>query len=312
MRPDRLTGATPWHGHIPFAFWLVRQLRPKIIVELGVHAGNSYCAFCQAVERLNMSSACFGVDTWQGDEHGGFYDESVFNELKQYHDPRFGHFSSLLRMTFDEAVELFDDGTVDLLHIDGLHTYEASKHDFEHWKRKLSNRAIVLFHDIEVRDRGFGVWRLWNELQSQYPTFAFSHSYGLGVLQYGSDIPTTVSSLMTSDDNQRMAVQTHFQTLGERVNLLWQVRELSDRLTMANKDLQSTDRLLDQARAIESQLRAENEQLKTDVNRLTSELGAEIDQLKRTVQIYETSTSWRITRPARSMSRVIRRLARRQ
>ena len=34
-------------------------------------------------------------------------------------------FSSLLRMDFADARDHIEDGSVDLLHIDGLHTYEA-------------------------------------------------------------------------------------------------------------------------------------------------------------------------------------------
>ena len=40
-RPIRLVDPTSWVPHIPFAFWLVDALRPRTVVELGTHTGNS-------------------------------------------------------------------------------------------------------------------------------------------------------------------------------------------------------------------------------------------------------------------------------
>ena len=47
--PRRLTPISAWHEHIPFAMFLVEIIKPRTIVELGTHYGDSYCAFCQAV-----------------------------------------------------------------------------------------------------------------------------------------------------------------------------------------------------------------------------------------------------------------------
>ncbi|MEK3759472.1 class I SAM-dependent methyltransferase [Paenibacillus sp. FSL P4-0338] len=90
--------------------------------------------------------------------------------------------ASLLRMTFDEAVGTFEDNSIDLLHIDGLHTYEAIKHDYECWLPKLADNSVVLFHDITVRMDDFGVYQLWEELQEIHPAAQFEHSHGLGIL----------------------------------------------------------------------------------------------------------------------------------
>src|SRR5215469_12253130 len=86
-----------WIGHIPFAYLAVDLLRPECIVELGTHSGNSYLAMCQAVQRLNLATRCFAVDTWEGDSHAGQYGEQVYQSLRSRHDPRYGDFSSLIR-----------------------------------------------------------------------------------------------------------------------------------------------------------------------------------------------------------------------
>ncbi len=201
INPHRLNPNTPaWTGHIPFAGWLMVEHKPNILVELGTHAGVSYSAFCQAIVENNLSTKCYAVDTWQGDVHSCLYNEDVYLEYSTYHQQHFSSFSQLLRMTFDEALNYFSDNSVDLLHIDGLHTYEAVKHDFEAWLPKMSNRGIILFHDTNVRERNFGVWKLWEELSSKYPSFEFQHSHGLGVLLIGSDISENIW-LLQKDGN---------------------------------------------------------------------------------------------------------------
>src|SRR5579884_2080410 len=168
-----------WLEHAPFAFWLVDKARPRRIVELGTAHGFSYMCMCQAVHRTGLDAECYAVDTWDGDEHAGFYGEDVFLKLKEYNDSNYRSFSKLIRSTFDQAVSHFDDQSIDILHLDGRHFYEDVKEDFERWSPKLSRRAVVLFHDTSVRERDFGVWRYWNELHVDRPGFEFQHGYGL-------------------------------------------------------------------------------------------------------------------------------------
>ena len=164
-------GTSAWIEHGPFAFWLIDACRPRQLVELGTHHGYSYLAFCQAVQRLGLDTRCFAVDLWQGDEHAGWYGKEVLEALRQYHDPRYASFSTLVQSSFDDALQHFPDGSVDLLNIDGRHFYDDVRHDFESWRPKLSERAIVLFHDTNVRKREFGVFRLWAKLRPRQRTF---------------------------------------------------------------------------------------------------------------------------------------------
>lgn len=184
FHPKRLNpGFNNWLGHLPFARDLIGSLRPASIVELGTHYGESYFGFCQAVVESDGQCACYAVDTWKGDEHAGFYGEDVFADVKEYNNKYYRSFSKLLRLTFDEAAARFENGSLDMLHIDGLHTYNAVARDVHTWFPKIRPGGVMLLHDIEVRGKGFEVWRLWEELEAEFPTFAFSHNSGLGVLR---------------------------------------------------------------------------------------------------------------------------------
>jgi hypothetical protein len=201
MNPERIVPPTGWAGHIPFVFWLVEELRPGLAVELGTHTGNSYFAICQAAAANHLDARCYAVDTWQGDKHASFYGEEIFQDVSAYNESRYASFSSLMRMTFDEALTRFSDGSIDLLHIDGMHTYEAVKHDFDSWFGKLSPKGVVIMHDISVHDGDFGVWKVWDELKDKFPSFEFRHSYGLGVLFAGAE-SAGIARALTDEDSE--------------------------------------------------------------------------------------------------------------
>lgn len=177
----------PWLGHIHFAYDLIANAQPKTIVELGVARGVSFFAFCQAIKDFRLKTSIYGIDTWQGDKHTGSYDEQIYLDVKNirssyYPDQKL----NFLKQNFDDAATRFADHSIDLLHIDGYHTYRAVSHDFQTWLPKMSSDGIILFHDIVEKKSDFGVYKLWAKLQKKYSTYQFSHSHGLGVVFLGS------------------------------------------------------------------------------------------------------------------------------
>jgi Rps23 Pro-64 3,4-dihydroxylase Tpa1-like proline 4-hydroxylase len=206
-----------WIEHVPFAMYVVDLLRPRVFVELGSYYGVSYCAFCQAIAELQLPTRAYAIDTWQGDPHNGFYGSEVLDALSAHHQPLYGGFSRLIQQSFNDALGSFEDGSIDLLHIDGYHTYDAVKHDFETWLPKLSERAVVLFHDIDVREPDFGVWKLWEELTQRYPHFSFDHGHGLGVLAVGAEYPQALQELLDADADETALIREVFYQLGLRL-----------------------------------------------------------------------------------------------
>ena len=180
--PDRIEYPYAWVGHIPFAFFIVNLKKPKLIVELGVHGGNSYNAFCQAVKGLGLDTICYGVDTRKDGEYAGIHPEEVYHSLNDYQQANYSSFSTLLKTSFNEALEYFSYNSIDILHIDGCYTYETVKYYFESWLPKMKTDGVIILHDICERSGHFGVWRLWQEIKDQYSTIEFTHSHGLGVV----------------------------------------------------------------------------------------------------------------------------------
>ncbi|MEA9437918.1 class I SAM-dependent methyltransferase [Aeromonas caviae] len=242
-----------WLEHIPFAFWLVESLRPRKIVELGTHYGSSYFSFCQAVTKLDLETLCFAVDTWGGDEHAGLYGEEVYGQVSEYNQQHYSSFSTLIRSTFDQALAHFPQGSIDLLHIDGLHTLDAVRHDFESWLPKLSDRAVVIMHDTNVRERGFGVFQLLDELKQQYPHFEFAHGHGLGVIGVGSEQVPEMKNLYDLFANARATkqVQDIFSRLGKACGDSWENSQLKQQLAAQRDNLQMEQQQLHEQQALE-------------------------------------------------------------
>jgi hypothetical protein len=179
------------------------------------------------------------VDTWKGDEHAGFYGEEVFRQVEDHNRQHYSAFSTLIRSTFDEALPHFSDGSIDLLHIDGRHTFKDVKHDFSTWQPKLSERAVVLFHDTNVRERNFGVSKLWEKLCHSFPHFEFLHGNGLGVLGVGQHLPDQVCTLFSLTDNAEAAtnIRNGYARLGSAITLQFMANQLNPIIDQKKKEL---------------------------------------------------------------------------
>jgi hypothetical protein len=216
-----------WIGHIPFAFELIGRLRPSTVVELGTYSGSSFAAFCQAAQACGSNTKCYGIDLWAGDIHMGKFDEDLYLEISGYVTSAYPDIATLVRKDFNEAAAGFADKSIDLLHIDGTHTFEAVSNDFHTWFEKLSDRAVVLFHDVNVNVENtgpasvhFGVRKFFDSIKINYPHFEFLHCWGLGVLIVGKDVPAEVLELVELSREPEFAI--YFEQKGAAVSELYE------------------------------------------------------------------------------------------
>jgi glycosyltransferase involved in cell wall biosynthesis len=306
-RPLRIVSPLSWVEHIPFAMFLVEASRPRILVELGTHSGNSYFAFCQTIKSLGYAAKAFAVDTWAGDPQAGYYGPEILADVQAHHDANYGTFSRLVQSTFDEALSHFADKSIDLLHIDGLHTYEAVRHDFETWLPKLSNQGIVVFHDINVREGDFGVWRLWEELNKKYPHFEFAFGHGLGVLAVGQQYPTQLDMLFSSADSAAHIRQFFFE-MGFRLESEFNANELQTSFDNLKSEktiiLQDREAILQDREAILQDTQKKAEEI-SDLLRHKHAFSNLIIELKRE---FETAAKKQSSRRS-ELRKIIRQLA---
>ncbi len=268
-----------WIGHAPFLKFLIRELKPRVFVELGTHNGFSYFVGCQVIQELNLSTKAFAVDHWLGDYHAGRLDDSVYLSVVKLNN-EFANFSTLLKMSFFEARTHIENLSVDLLHIDGFHTYESVKEDFETWLPKVSKVGVIILHDIHVRHADFGVYKFWEELKRKYETIEFVGSYGLGVIFLGDLRNPTLSKIREYSRNGFLPqVQGVFGCLSDVV--------------------------------VQNYRQVENEFLKNSNNFLNSavtQLQLQIDNNQEEILTLLNSKSWKLTKPLRFFARLFRRM----
>jgi Methyltransferase domain len=208
----RIYGVGAWTSHLHFAYDLVATLRPAVLVELGVDRGESYFAFCQSVLENGTDTRCFGIDTWRGDQHAGGYDETTFAQVAEHNRANYESFSTLVRSNFDDALSQFAAGSIDVLHIDGLHTEAAVRHDVDSWLPKLRSAGILLLHDVDVRSKDFGAWKVWDELQARGRSWTFHDGPGLGVWQKPPpvELPGFLEQLLAPPNEENATLANYY------------------------------------------------------------------------------------------------------
>lgn len=253
-----------WIEHIPFMFWLTKNLKPQLFVELGAHYGVSFYAFCQIVKKYKLDSKGIAIDNWKGDSQAGIFGDEVFEVFKQ-NLSKYNSFATFIREDFNSALKFVEDRTVDFAHIDGFHSFEAVKNDFNNLKPKLNEKSIVLFHDIYEFKEGFGVYLLWEELKKKYRYREFKFGHGLGVITTSKNLDAYPIEI------QKFFVDDYF------------FQQLNQMCTILGSNLDQ--------KFIISQLSKTKEDYTNEINRLRL-LSIRLD---KEIQNVYRSKSWRIT-----------------
>ncbi len=173
--------ASAWMGLESVAYQMVLREKPKVIVELGTHMGLSALAMGLGLRDLGQGGRLFAIDCWEGDNQAGYYGDSVYQTfLNRVKLLGLDSNVTALKMYFDEAVDKVET-PIDILHIDGLHTWEAVNHDFETFGPLVKPGGIIMFHDVNSHFPD--VKEFWRGISKKYESHRIYYSYGLGLIR---------------------------------------------------------------------------------------------------------------------------------
>jgi Rhamnan synthesis protein F/Methyltransferase domain len=283
-------------GYLPFAAWVIREVSPKVFVELGTHSGNSYFTFCQSVVEAGLSTKCYAVDPLGGNEISRNPDE-IFAAVNAHNEAFYAEFSQLLRIDFDGALTIFEDESIALLVIDGSQTYEELTHRFEKCLPKLTPDAIVLLS--ETKQDSFGARRLWQELKTRYTNnLEFVHASGLGVLQLNNAPDTELIEWLQPSSEEKHWLISYFAALDFRQ---YDLLELKAQIIERDNEIADLKAALMQrnlAGAISDQALAGRDAHIIALEKIIFKLRKEIKHI-----VY--SKSWELTKPLRIVRRLL-------
>ena len=172
-----------------------------------------------------------------------------------------------------------------------------------------------------MREQGFGVFRLWEDLKDKFPTFEFIHGHGLGVLGYGANQPEAMSAFFDTgkDADAAIEIRQSYARLGSAFKAANEAARTQSHLAdQLAAQLEEAKAAADKAYKIEvglteridaTEARAE-QRYEEAIEKYDAQkawrvaLEVELQRRERTITALKTSTSWRITAPVRSFRRI--------
>ena len=125
---------------------LARSIKPKVCIEIGSARGKSACAVGLALRRNGGGRLC-AIDphsTTNRNDTNSVDSFAIINDHLQ--KAGVTEFVEIVRKTSGEAAKGWDKKT-DLIFIDGDHSYEGVKADWELFLPHLNEFGVVVFHD---------------------------------------------------------------------------------------------------------------------------------------------------------------------
>ncbi|MEI9898291.1 MAG: class I SAM-dependent methyltransferase [Chthoniobacter sp.] len=172
-------------------YGLARSMKPQVCVEIGSARGKSACAVGLALLR-NGGGKLYAIDphrpTNWNDTNSMDSLAVLTNHLQKV---GVGEFVEIVRQTSTEAAAGWQR-SIDLLFIDGDHSYEGVKADWELFVPKMSEFGVVVFHDTiwdlrpdpRLSRDDMGVPRFVDELRAAgYPVITIDQNFGVSLVQ---------------------------------------------------------------------------------------------------------------------------------
>jgi predicted O-methyltransferase YrrM len=169
---------------------IFKENNPRVIMEIGTAMGGTLFSFCKLAQE---DAIIISIDLPKGPFGGGypewkipFYKAFAKGEQKLYLLRKDSHKQD----TLEEIKKILSGNQLDFLFIDGDHSYEGVKKDFEMYSPLVKKGGIIAFQDIApngLPELTGGVPKFWKEIKNKYNLSEYieninQEGYGIGGL----------------------------------------------------------------------------------------------------------------------------------
>lgn len=169
---------------------VVENIKPKTIMEIGTARGGTLFLFSKIIPEdsfiisLDLPGGSFGggYPWWKIPLYKSFAkDKQTINLIRE---------DSHNLKTLRKIKKILGDRKLDFLFIDGDHTYNGVKKDFDLYKQLVKKGGIIAFHDVALHppETKCEVSKLWNEVKKKYEYKEFVEDWkqnwaGIGLIK---------------------------------------------------------------------------------------------------------------------------------
>jgi predicted O-methyltransferase YrrM len=166
----------------------ITKIKVNIVLEIGTANGGTFFLFSRIA---NRSAELLSIDCYPSSNCRGYPDykiplyrsfacsnQKVHLLRANSHDPK----------TLESIKRILEGKKIDLIFIDGDHSYDGVKKDFKMYFPLVREGGIIAFHDIAPRPKEspFQVDRFWNEIKEEFKYIEIGNKdhgiAGIGIL----------------------------------------------------------------------------------------------------------------------------------
>lgn len=179
---------------------IVQLHRPNTIVEIGTCWGGTLFVWARSNPQVKL---IVSMDL-PGGEFGGGYVAAREKLYREFVSDRPGVQLELLRVnshlesTLDRVRYLLNGRPIDFLFIDGDHTFDGVKRDFEMYSTLVAPGGLIAFHDIQTQGHGHQVMSYWKSIRANLHSEEIvddplSGEYGIGLIRTPQQLPLSAA-----------------------------------------------------------------------------------------------------------------------